>query len=185
MGRNQSLKIFPENYVVLDIETTGLSPVQDEIIELSAIKVENNRVKEEFSTLVKPSGYLSTYISNLTGITQDMLTDAPNIAEALTAFMKFVSNSIVMGHNISFDISFIDRKLQDYHRISFDNDYIDTLVLAKKFLPQLKSRKLGLIAKHFNFDTQGMHRGLKDCVVTNMCYQRFVEMQFVKQQSLL
>ena len=185
MGRNQSLKIFPENYVVLDIETTGLSPVQNEIIELSALRVENNSVKEKFTTLVKPYGYLSAYISNLTGITKEMLVDAPNIAEALSEFTGFVSDSIVMGHNIGFDISFIDRKLQDWHKTSFTNDYIDTLVLAKKFLPQLKSRKLGLIAQHFKFDTQGMHRGLKDCVVTNLCYQRFFEMQFVKQKSLL
>lgn len=175
MRRDQSLKIFPENYVVLDIETTGLSAIKNEIIELSALRVENGRTKEEFTTLVKPTGYLSPYITNLTGITKEMLSEAPFIDDALLHFMEFISNSIVIGHNINFDINFIAQKLKECHNVQFENDYIDTLKLARRFLPQLPSKKLGLIAQHFNFNTDGMHRGLKDCVVTNMCYQKFVK----------
>ena len=176
MGRNKSLMIYPENYVVLDIETTGFSAVNNEIIELSAIRVENSIVKDEFSTLVKPIGYLSPYITNLTGITREMTSNAPYISDALYEFMEFVSNSVVIGHNVSFDIKFIDAKLKEFHKTNFNNDYIDTLTMARKMLPNLKSHKLGLLAEYFNFNSDGMHRGLKDCQVTNLCYQEFCKM---------
>ncbi len=181
---NKSLLIYPENYVVLDIETTGLSPTKNEIIEISALRVIDGKIKEEFSMLSKPSGFLNSFITNLTGINQEMLSDAPSIKEVLEELMEFVSNSIIIGHNITFDISFIDAKLQQHHNLPFDNDYIDTLTLARKHLPQLKSKKLEFVAKHFNLNTQGMHRGLKDCKVTNQCYRRFVEMTN-EQTSLL
>ena len=172
-----SLKFYPEEYVVLDIETTGLSPVYNEIIELSAIKISFGKVKEEFSCLVKPAGFVSSFITDLTGITPQMLENAAKIEDALVEFKDFCSDYILMGHNITFDLSFINEKLQKYHGVKLENDYIDTLKLARKFLPQLKSKKLGIIAQHFNLDTEGMHRGLKDCTVTNLCYKKFIELQ--------
>lgn len=181
MRRDRSLSFFPEDYVVLDIETTGLSPVKNEIIELSALRVESGEIKEEFSTLVKPIGYLSPYITRLTGISKEMLCYAPYIDDALLHFMEFISNSVVIGHNVTFDINFISQKLKECHNVSFENDYIDTLKLARRFLPQLPSKKLGLVAAHFNFNTDGMHRGLKDCIVTNLCYQKFSDI--VKKQN--
>ena len=181
MNKDKSLIQYPTNYVVLDIETTGFSPVNNEIIELSAIRVENNKVKEEFTSLVRPTNPVNYYITNLTGISNNMLNNAPDIKDALLHFMEFVSNSIIIGHNVNFDISFISKKLQENYNLEFNNDYIDTLKLAKNFLPELKSRKLGAIAEHFNMDTEGMHRGLKDCRVTNSCYQKFLEMQNQKQ----
>ena len=181
-GMEKSLKVYPESYVVLDIETTGFSADRDEIIELSALRIVNNKVTEEFSELINPCCYVSSYISNLTGITQQMLYDAPLAPEVLGRFVEFVSDSMIMGHNVTFDIGFINRNMQKYFNSGFNNDYIDTLKLARKFLPQLKSHKLGLIAQHFNFNTDGMHRGLKDCIVTNMCYQKFLQMN--KEQQL-
>lgn len=174
MGRNKSLMIYPESYVVLDIETTGFSATHNEIIELSAIKVENNIVREEFTTLVKPIGYIAPRITELTGITREMTANAPHIGVALVKFMEFVSNNIVVGHNVNFDINFIDAKLKEWHKTSFNNDYIDTLTIARKLLPQLKSHKLGNLAEYFKFNSDGMHRGLKDCQVTNLCYQEFL-----------
>ena len=188
ISRDKSLKLFPNNYVVLDIETTGFNPKEHEIIELSAIRVENGQIKEEFSKLVKPIGYLSGYISNLTGITLDMLKDAPSIKEVILDFKNFCSNSIVIGHNINFDLSFINTQLIQNYDMPFTNDYIDTLKIARKFLPSLPSKKLGIIAAHFGFNTEGMHRGLKDCIVTNMCYQKFIQMnqeQQLKQTNAL
>lgn len=176
MGRNKSLLIYPSDYVVLDIETTGFSAVNNEIIELSAIRVENNSVKEEYTTLVKPFGYMAPRITELTGITREMTSNAPCIKDALIDFMEFVSNSIVVGHNVSFDIKFIDTKLKENHKINFNNDYIDTLQIARKMLPQLSSHKLGNLAEYFKFNSDGMHRGLKDCQVTNLCYQEFLHM---------
>ena len=180
-GKEQSLKIYPESYVVLDIETTGLSAQKDSIIELSALRVNDNKVVDEFSELVNPECYVSPYISYLTGITFKMMNEAPRLPDVLGRFVDFVADDMVVGHNITFDISFINRNKQLCFDTGFDNDYIDTLKLSRMFLPQLKSHKLGIIAQHFNFDTEGMHRGLKDCVVTNMCYQKFLQMHKEKQ----
>ncbi len=182
MGRDKSLIKYPESYVVLDIETTGFSPETDEIIELSAIRIVDNRIEAQFSQLVDPQRYVSSYISGLTGISQQMLIGAPKIPDALTRFVEFVGDSMIMGHNVTFDIGFINSKLQKHFNTSLNNDYVDTLTIARKFLPQLKSKKLGNIAKHFKFNTDGMHRGLKDCIVTNLCYQKFLQMNN-KEQS--
>ena len=181
MKKDKSLIEYPESYVVLDIETTGFSAENDEIIELSAVKVAENKVIAKFSQLVDPQRYISTYIANLTGISQEMLIGKPKIKEALSDFTEFVSDSLIIGHNVTFDIGFINNKLQKHFNTSFDNDYVDTLTIARQLLPDLKSKKLGSIATHFKFNTEGMHRGLKDCIVTNMCYQRFLQMHKEKQ----
>ena len=173
--KGKSLKIFPDNYVALDIETTGLNPKESEIIELSALRVENNRVVSEFSTLVKPTAVISPYITNLTGITQSMTESAPDIKTAIKRFADFCADSIIMGHNVKFDIGFISNNLHKHHNLPFSNDYVDTLRLARIYLPSLPNKKLGTIAAFFNFDTTGMHRGLKDCVVTNLCFQKMKE----------
>ena len=178
--RGKSLKVFPDSYVVLDIETTGLNPKENEIIELSALRVENDRIVEEFSTLVKPSGTISPYITHLTGISQSMTENAPDIKTAIKRFADFCSDSIIMGHNVKFDIGFISTNLHRHHNLPFANDYVDTLRLARIYLPSLPNKKLGTIASFFKFDTSGMHRGLKDCVVTNLCFQKMKEMAKVK-----
>lgn len=176
MGK--SLKSFPNSYVVLDIETTGLNPVKNEIIELSAIKVENDRIVSEFSSLVKPEGVISPYITNLTGINSSMTNEAPDIKTTIKRFFEFCGDGIIMGHNVKFDIGFINTNLLRHHNIILSNDYIDTLRLARIYLPGLPNKKLGTIAAYFHFDTSGMHRGLKDCIVTNLCYQKIKEIAY-------
>lgn len=177
MRKDLSLILYPSDYIVFDIETTGLSPIKNEIIEISALRVENNTITEEFSKLINPECYISSFISKLTGITQSMLYDAPKTDKVIKEFIDFISDSIVIGHNVTFDIGFIDTKLKKYFDSSFSNNYIDTLKIARKFLPNLPSKKLGQIAQHFKLNTDGMHRGLKDCHVTNLCYQHFLNMQ--------
>ncbi len=182
-GKEQSLKKYPESYTVLDIETTGFSSQKDSIIELSAIRVVDNKVTEEFSELVNPECYVSSYITKLTGISLQMLYSAQKTPVVLENFIEFVSDDIIIGHNVTFDINFLNRNKQLYFNSGFDNDYVDTLKIARKFLPQLKSHKLGVIAQYFNFNTDGMHRGLKDCIVTNLCYQKFL--QIYKEQQMI
>ena len=184
LKNGKNLLSFPDNYVVLDIETTGLNPKFNEIIELSALKVENGHIVEEFNQLVKPKGAISPFITNLTGINKEMLAEAPNIKEAIIKFNDFCSDSVVLGHNISFDLKFINTTLLKYHNITFDNDYIDSLRIARILLPSLSNKKLGTIAGYFNFDTNGMHRGLKDCKVTYMCFCKFKEMVIEKYGSV-
>jgi len=184
MGKDISLKFYPDTYIVLDIETTGLSPLKNEIIELSAIKIVDGEVFETFSRLVKPEGRVSYFISNLTGITNEMLKNADNIESVLSDFKEFVSSSIIMGHNVKFDIRFLDYNFRKYLNLPFSNDYIDTLRIARCFLNELKSHKLGLLAEYFEFNNDGMHRALKDCHVTNLCYRKFFEMQKCQELQL-
>lgn len=179
-SKGKSIVSFPSKYVVLDIETTGLNPRFNEIIELSALRVIDGEVQEEFNSLVKPKGEISYFISNLTGISAQTVKDAPDIKEAIKNFNDFCTGSIVLGHNVNFDIGFIDRNLQKHHDIPFSNDYIDSLRIARILLPQLKDKKLGTIARHFGLNTDGMHRGLKDCMVTNLCFCKFKEIVIEK-----
>ncbi len=178
--RGKSIIAFPDDYVVLDIETTGLNPRLHEILELSALKIKNSVLCEKFNTLVCPSGRISSYISNLTGITPDMTVGAPAISDVIKKFDDFCENSIIVGHNIRFDIGFINHNLLKYCDIPFSNDYIDTLRLSRILLPELVNKKLSTIAKHFGFDTIGMHRGLKDCEITNFCFTKFKEIAIEK-----
>ena len=166
---------FLEDYTIVDIETTGLSPANNEIIELSAIKIRNNNIVEKFSTLVKPSSKINSFITGLTGITNDMVKNAPSINNVLEEFLKFVSNDCIIGHNINFDLRFIKHNLQKHLNTDLENTSIDTVKVARKFCPKLSSYKLSNLATHFNIDTSGHHRALKDCEMTFDIYNKIQE----------
>ena len=178
ISRDKSLKLFPNSYVVLDIETTGFNPKEHEIIELSALKAENGVIIDEFSKLVKPVGYLSSYISNLTGITIDMLQNAPFIKETILDFKEFCANYIVIGHNINFDLSFINTQLIKNYDIPFTNDYIDTLRISRKVLKELGHHRLDDLIDYFGLKQRREHRALNDCVLTNQVYLKLCHYKF-------
>lgn len=169
-NKGKSLLCFPEDYTVIDIETTGLSSEHNEIIELSAIKVKNDERVDEFSMLIKPSAKVKSFITHLTGITNDMLKSAPVITDILPEFIDFVSDDVVIGHNVNFDINFIYDKMKWHFDKEFNNDFIDTLRLSRMHCP-LKSHKLNLVAEYFDISSEGHHRGLTDCVMTYEIYK--------------
>lgn len=181
--RNKGKNLFelPETYVVIDIETTGLSPKYDEIIELSAVKVSKHEIIEDFSTLVKPESvyidddgseyYVDEFITNLTGITNDMLEKAPLFADVADKFLSFVGDSIVIGHNINFDINFIYDNVLDYIGIEFSNDYCDLLRISRKLFPNFRNHKLSTLSQEFGIKQHQAHRGLNDCLTTFMCFE--------------
>lgn len=166
----KNLSKFPSDYTVIDIETTGLSSKYNEIIELSAIKIRNNKIADKFSTLVKPNCMISPFITNLTGITNDMVKNAPNVKEAILKYIDFISDDIVIGHNVNFDIGFIFHNYLNHHKKEFSNNYIDTCKMSKKIC-KLNSHKLDNVAKHYKIDTTGHHRTENDCIMTNAIYQ--------------
>ncbi len=160
------LDVLPDNCIIADIETTGFSAEKDSIIEICALRVVENKVVEEFSSLVKPEKEISNYISNLTGITMEMTKNAPNIKTVLSDFCNFVQTNPIVGHNIKFDLSFINRKLKQIYERTLPNDYSDTLMFARKIYKELNSHKLTNIARYLNIDTTNAHRALKDCYMT-------------------
>ena len=131
-NRSKNLMKFVDDYVLVDIETTGLSPINDEIIEIGAIKVENNLIVDSFSQLIKINRSLSPFITNLTGITNEMLRTGKMPIEVYQEFVKFVGENVIIGHNVNFDLGFLTNKCKKYIDYNLTNDYIDTLYMAKK-----------------------------------------------------
>jgi len=163
-------------YVVFDLETTGLSPYKDEIIEIGAVKVDKNgQIVATFSTLVKPTKPVSEFVQNLTGISNEMLADAPSIYTALPEFAFFAGDAVLVGHNVTFDIAFVQQKAKIYSDIDFLNPYIDTLPLARKVYPGLKNYKLQELIKKFDLKTFAAHRALADVVATQQLYELLKE----------
>ena len=172
-GRN--LNKFIDNYVLVDIETTGLSPIYDDIIEIGAIKVENNKVVGEYNQLIKTDRSLPPMITELTGITDEMLATGKMLETVLAEFIGFVGDNVIIGHNINFDLGFLCNKCKKYLNYNLNNDYIDTLYLARKLVPNSYNHKLGTLAKLFNISYEGAHRGLKDVEITYEVYNKLRE----------
>ena len=172
-GRN--LNKFIDNYVLVDIETTGLSPIYDDIIEIGAIKVENNKVVGEYNQLIKTDRSLPPMITELTGITDEMLATGKMPETVLEEFIGFVGDNVIIGHNINFDLGFLWKKKKKYLNYNLNNDYIDTLYLARKLVPNSYNHKLGTLAKLFNISYEGAHRGLKDVEITYEVYNKLRE----------
>ena len=160
---------FPKDYTVIDIETTGLSNNYNEIIELSALKIRNDKIVDRYSTLVKPKGKISSFISKLTGITNEMVDTAPSIENILDKYIEFIDNDVVVGHNVRFDIGFINKKNIQCYDKEFTNKSIDTCRLSRK-IKGLERHKLDYVANHYNIDTSGHHRAERDCIMTYGIY---------------
>ncbi len=170
--KGRSLIAFPEKYVCLDLETTGLSPQYDEIIEICAIKIDNSKEIERFQTLVKPENEIDEYISELTGITNELVADAPHIKDVLPSLIDFLSDWIIVGHNVNFDINFVYDNCLEHMNSYFKNDFVDTMRLSRKIVPALKHHRLEDLVKYFNIETEGAHRSAYDCTATIYCLEK-------------
>ena len=172
------------DYIIFDIETTGLDSSYDEVIEIGAIKVKNNKIVSKFNSLVKPKNEIDEYITELTGITNEMVKDAPTIEEILPDYMNYIGNDILIGHNVNFDINFIYDNL---YRNKFDvltNDFIDTMRISRKLLPELPHHRLIDLAKYFKIDSTNNHRSLKDCEITMNVYENLKEIALQKYDNV-
>ena len=156
--------------MLVDIETTGLSPRTDDIIEIGAIKVRNNNIIDTFNTLIKIDDALNPFIVQLTGITNEMLKKGAEKENALKEFVEFSENEIIMGHNVNFDINFLYDKCERYLDYYLTNDFVDTMRIAKHMIPGMKNYKLETLAGYFNVDYTNAHRGLKDVYITFNVY---------------
>ncbi len=169
---------YVPDYVVFDLETTGTDCLRDQIVEISAVKVREKTVTDTFSSLVNPQCHISAQATRVNGITDEMVADAPLLAQVLPQFLEFAGNNVLVGHNIqSFDLRFIYRAARELLGRDVENDYIDTLYMARQCLPQLRHHKLTDLAEYFQIDTQGAHRALKDCMMNQECFERMADLQ--------
>ncbi|MCD8109861.1 MAG: PolC-type DNA polymerase III [Clostridiales bacterium] len=164
-----------EIFVVFDIETTGFSPDKNRIIEIGAVKVENGRITDRFSSFVNPQIPIPYEIEQLTGIRDEMVMDAPLIRETLARFMEFSKDAVMVAHNADFDMSFI-RKNCDMLGIPCEKTVLDTVALARLLLPQLNRFKLDTVAKALNISLNHHHRAVDDAGCTAEIFIKFVEM---------
>lgn len=169
-NKGLSLIELPSDYVLLDLETTGLNPVEDSIIEIGAIKVREFDITDTFVSFVRPSHRISGFITNLTGITNDMVAGAGSIETVLPAFMDFVGSSLVMGHNVNFDINFLYENCIRCFGTGFQNDFVDTLRLSRKLFPEERHHRLSDLEERFHLHNEHSHRALSDVILTNQCY---------------
>lgn len=174
--KGASIIAFPSDYTVIDIETTGLSPQWDDIIELGAIRYRDGKEVARFQTLVNYPDELDPFITDLTGITDDMLKDAPPLCDVLQDYYDFIGDDVVIGHNVSFDINFIYDACERYLNSPFTNDHINTVRIARKVLPDLPNRRLASICSALDISSEGAHRTITDCSLTNAVYQRMISM---------
>jgi DNA polymerase III epsilon subunit family exonuclease len=166
---------LPENYTVIDIETTGLSGYKCQIIEIAAIRYRDHEESGRYASLVYAE-YIPGFITGLTGINQRMVDNAPVESVALDELIDFIGDDILIGHNIArFDAPFIEiryRILVD-RSFSLKNRTIDTLYLARRALPGLQNHKLGTVASALNIENSRAHRAFSDVEATHKCYRHF------------
>ena len=173
--KGKHLKTLPDSFVCLDIETTGLSPVYDDIIEISALRVEDGKITDSFSEIINIRRPLPPFISSLTGITDAMIAGGSEAEDVLARFLDFTGDSVIMGHNVNFDINFLYDNCMARLGAVFSNPYVDTLTIARKLLPQLPHHRLDDLMRYYGIRARDTHRALHDCELTVACYYNMKE----------
>ena len=180
--KGKSILDFPSDYVLVDIETTGILPERDEIIEISAIRIKDNNIVGTFSELVKVKGSTKGIVERKTGITDKMLSDKEEIKEVLKKFLVFIEDDdILVGYNFNFDINFLYdffEKELDYYLM---NDFIDVLRFSKALLKnKVEDCKLQTISEFYKIDYSKAHRGEEDCLITFEVFKK-LKKEVIKQ----
>ena len=152
------------DYTILDLETTGLNPNSDFIIEVGCVKVRAGDEVDRLQLLIKPPKRIPWKITNITGISDFMVSTAPKFVDVAQVIWSFLENEVIVGHNVRFDLNFLRKNFSEILNVDFDNSYIDTLHIFKKAYPGLDSysldnisNELGIISEH--------HRAIADCCI--------------------
>ena len=178
MPRGQSLD---DTFVVFDIETTGLSKETESITEIGAVKVVDGKVIDRFSTFVNPERPIPAEITKLTGITNEMVADAPVITEILPRFLEFCQDAVLVAHNANFDTGFIRLNAERKCGIEVKNTVLDTLELSRSLLPELKKHKLDIVCEQLGVSLEGHHRAVNDAEATAEVVLKFIDMLVEKE----
>ncbi len=170
-------------YVAVDLEMTGLKVTQDRILEIGAVKIRDGKLCEEFACFVNPHRSLSEEIIALTGITDEMVADAPEIGEALEAFLSFSGNAVLIGHNLMFDYSFLKQNIVNLG-MTYERKGLDTLKIARAVLPAEEKKDLCSLRTRFGLDCEHSHRALDDAKACAEIFLRFTEEYGETQKKL-
>lgn len=203
--KGKSIIDLPDDYCVIDIETTGLDYMYDSIIEISALRIRNRSIVDSFSSLVKPTMffdfpdsndddddydgddafrpisstighyYVLDFITKLTGITNEMLESAPLPKDVLPSFLSFIGNDLLVGHNVNFDINFLYDAAEAENLSVLRNDFVDTLRLSQKVFPDLDHHRLSDTSAACSVLYEGAHRSAADCNITFVCFEKMRE----------
>ncbi|QEA57316.1 PolC-type DNA polymerase III [Weissella hellenica] len=169
------VELSDAEYVVFDVETTGLSAAYDKVIELSAVRMQKGNVVAEFSEFIDPGFPLSQTTTNLTSITDDMVRGSKSEKDVFTAFREFYGDAILVGHNVTFDMGFMNEGYERHGMPVISNPIIDTLTLARFLYPHMRSYRLNTLAKHFGVQLEQHHRAIFDSETTGHLNRIFLE----------
>ena len=172
---NEKGQTLEDTFVVFDLETTGFSPISDRIIEIGAVKVEQGRITERFSSFVNPKIPIPFKITQLTSINDSMVMDAPDIEAVLPQFLDFVGYAVLVAHNAGFDVSFIEQNMR-YQDMTPDLTSVDTVAMARILMPTLAKFKLNVVAKALNISLENHHRAVDDAGATAEIFVKFIKM---------
>ncbi|ACR79599.1 MULTISPECIES: PolC-type DNA polymerase III [Kosmotoga] len=172
---DKNLELMNSIYVVFDLETTGLDPSADEIIEIGAVKLKGTEVIGEFSSFVKPERNLSEKVTRITGISDRELEDAPSLSEVLPKFLEFCKDSVLVAHNATFDYRFVRNAVKQLYNEDWKLPYIDTLALSKSLLKS-KSYSLDNVVKRLKLGDFEHHRASEDARITAEVFKKLLSM---------
>lgn len=172
-----------KSYIAFDVETTGLNPEENEIIEIGALKVRGGKVQERFMEFIRPEEMISSAITKLTGITNDMVERARNRREVIPEFLEFCGDDILIGHNVIFDYSFVKVSALA-EGMFFERAGIDTLKIARKVHKDMESKSLGNLCEHYCIENNAAHRAYHDALATAKLYQTLAHYFEEKEPNL-
>ena len=179
-NKGKSLLNIRNDYTVIDLETTGLNPAFDSIIEVACIKYRDGKEVDAYHSYVQPpafyeddedgqehSYYVDDFITDLTGITNEMLETSPTFDKIADGLYSFLGSDILVGHNVNFDINFLYDNFAECYKPDFSNDFIDTMRLARLILPELPHHRLTDLVEHFSISGNHHHRAMHDCNIAH------------------
>ncbi len=158
----ESIPFEEAEYCVFDFETTGVSARSDKVIEIGMARIKKGKIVDTFSSYINPGRPVPYYITTITGITNFDVEDAPYFEEVFPKIKEFIGDSVLVAHNLGFDIAFLRNECMASENEMIPNEAICTLKLARKLFPALPSKSLGNIVKHFKIRHRDVHRGLGD-----------------------
>lgn len=171
------------SYVALDLETTGLDPKRDKIIEIGACRVRDGEIEEELSLLINPHQLLPERITALTGITDGMVQEAPDMEAVVGQVMEFCRDLPILGHHVIFDYSFLKRAAVNAG-FPFERSGIDTLSLCRRFMPAEEKKNLAAACAWYKVLQETAHRALSDARMAHFLYQKMREQSFLGNEEL-